>query len=306
MRNLLALALCLMWVSTASAFQPRTGTWFNPAEGGRAFNVEIQDGVMILIVYTYQASGPPQWYLTSGAMTNSGHSFTGTLDKYQGGQCIACAVPVNPIQVGNDGVISINFISETTANVTLPGGRVIPIQPFNFGIGNPPVGLLGEWIFVYDIVAGGATFAERYDFTAVGNATSTGNGAVLDFNRFATCELQIAGTFAGQVICIDFTDSTATTAANLYQFVFGLDQTYSGFWVSPSTFNMYSMQGFKVISRSGFSRSSAPPGYEAAAMGRMAPKDGSAQPQCGAMTPLADPEMTRLVEEMRQGLCAGR
>ena len=46
MKRLIVAILCLMWVSTASAFQPRTGHWWNPAESGRGFNIDIQDNVL--------------------------------------------------------------------------------------------------------------------------------------------------------------------------------------------------------------------------------------------------------------------
>jgi hypothetical protein len=305
MKRLIAVILCLLWVSTAFAFQPRSGTWANLQESGRAFNIDIQDGLMIMIVYAYQAGGAPQWYLASGAMTNGGHSFTGTLDKYQGGQCITCSFAGPPTLIGNDGVISVNFSNETNALVTLPGGRTTAIQPFNFGIGDPPLGLLGEWIFVYDIVAGGTT-AARYDFTAVASSTSNGNGLVVDATRFAFCELQISGALAGNVVCVDWTDSALTTVANLYQFRFSLDQTYAGFWVSPADFTMYSMQGFKVISRSGISRSSTSPIDGPATTREGTPtRVAAAQSQCGAMQPMADTAAARVVTEMRQVLCAG-
>ena len=153
MKRLIVAILCLMWVSTASAFQPRSGTWANLAESGRAFNIDIQDGVLVLIVYAYDGAGNAQWYLASGAMTNSQHNFTGTLDKYRNGQCVSCNYAGSPTLVGNDGTVVIAFDSETSAMITLPGGHTAAIQPYNFGIGEPPQGLLGEWVFVWDNVS---------------------------------------------------------------------------------------------------------------------------------------------------------
>ena len=59
---------------------------------------------------------------------------------------------------GNDGTISISFSSETAATLTLPGGRTTTIVPYNFGYGDPPTGLLGQWVFFYDILSTFATF----------------------------------------------------------------------------------------------------------------------------------------------------
>ena len=49
-------------------------------------------------------------------------------------------------------MVSVAFASETLATVTLPGAHVTTIRPFNFRFGEPPLGLLGEWVFVYDVI----------------------------------------------------------------------------------------------------------------------------------------------------------
>jgi hypothetical protein len=185
-------------------------------------------------------------------MTNGQHNFTGTLDKYTGGQCISCAYSGRPTLAGNDGTVSIAFASETSATLTLPGGRTTQIQPFNFGIGTPPTGLLGEWIFVYD--AGTTLVANRYDLTTVLPPSSGGNGIAFDSGRLAGCELQTTGGAAGLVVC------AVVNAAGVlqfgYVFVFGLDQTYSGVWETADGGTVRAMKGFKIASRSGFANSS--------------------------------------------------
>jgi len=67
-----------------------------------------------------------------GPLSPDGKNFIGTLDKYQGGQCIACAYSGRPTLVGNDGPVAITFNSPTSATMTLPGGRVTQIQPQPF------------------------------------------------------------------------------------------------------------------------------------------------------------------------------
>lgn len=142
--RLLAATFLFAVACSGYAFQPRSGVWANLNESGSGYTIEIQEGVLVITIYSYQPGGDPQWYLASGAMTNGQHNFTGTLDKYVGGQCISCAYTGRPALVGNDGTISIFFSSETSATLTLPGGRTTQIQPFNFAIGDPPTGLLGE------------------------------------------------------------------------------------------------------------------------------------------------------------------
>ena len=116
----------------ASAFAPTVGLWWNPAEPGTGYSIDIKHGVLVATVFSYKANGDAEWYLASGPLSADGKSFVGTLDKYQGGQCIFCAFNRSPTKIGNDGIVSIQFSSPTSASLTLPGGRVVPIQPQAF------------------------------------------------------------------------------------------------------------------------------------------------------------------------------
>jgi len=113
-----------------TAFVPVDGVWANAAESGRGFAIGYKHGVLIVAIYAYLANGQAQWYLASGPVVNN--VFTGTLDKYTGGQCISCAYNGPPTVAGNDGAITITFTSNTSATVNLPGGRVTQIVPFQF------------------------------------------------------------------------------------------------------------------------------------------------------------------------------
>jgi hypothetical protein len=112
------------------AFTPMTGLWWNPSESGTGYNVQVQQGVLVVTMYSYTQGGDPVWYLAVGRMANSGGNVaaTGTLDKYRGGQCASCMYQM-PSMVGNDGTMTITFTSPTTATVQLPGGRMTQIQP---------------------------------------------------------------------------------------------------------------------------------------------------------------------------------
>jgi hypothetical protein len=249
MKAFLAAFLLVAIAGTAAAFQPRTGHWWNPDESGSGYNIDIQDGVLVITFYSYQVDGAAQWYLSSGAMTNDQQNFTGTLDKYVGGECISCPYAGRPTLVGNDGTVSIAFASETSATLTLPGGRITQIQPFNFATGDPPTGLLGEWVFIYDV--GTTTVANRYDLsTVLPPSSANGSGVATDLGRLAGCELQISGAAAGIVVCA-VVNATGTVQFG-YSFRFGLDQTYGGLWLSADGMTSYAMKGFKVISKSGF------------------------------------------------------
>ena len=245
----LALLLLAIVATSSAAFEPRTGHWFNPNEPGSGMNIDLQDGTFVVTIYSYAADGSAQWYIASGKGTNDNHNFTGSLDKFRAGQCISCTTWLFPTVNGSDGAISIAFASEVAATVSLPGGRTTQIQPFNFGFGDPPNGLLGEWVFVYDIIS---TFADRFDFTTITPATASGNGIATDLIRIAGCELQVSGELAGMVVCADV-DSLGNLQ-NAYIFKFGLDETFSGYWVSPFSDTLYAMKGFKVKSPAGSTR----------------------------------------------------
>jgi len=68
---------------------PGGGVWWRPNESGSGYGIDFKDGVLLLQTYSYLAGGPAQWYLAAGAVTNN--TFTATLDRYTGGQCISCA-----------------------------------------------------------------------------------------------------------------------------------------------------------------------------------------------------------------------
>jgi hypothetical protein len=112
------------------AFTPVTGLWWNPNESGTGYNIQVQHGTMLVTMYSYVAGGDPLWYLALGSLANSGGGVaaTGALDKFRGGQCASCTYQM-PIQIGNDGNITITFTSPTAATVQLPGGRTTAIQP---------------------------------------------------------------------------------------------------------------------------------------------------------------------------------
>lgn len=280
------IAILLAVSFSVSAFQPRTGHWNNlPGESGRGFNIDIQDGVMVLTVYAYDAAGNAQWYIASGNMTNGQRNFTGTLEKFVNGQCLTCNYTA-AVAGGSDGTVSVTFTTETSATVTLPGGHVTTIHPFNFKLGDPPRGMLGEWVFVYDI--GPITFAERFNYTTMldgAPANTTGQFAT-DLPRRGGCEYLISGTLAGTTLCVQINASGALI--NSYFFKYGLDETFDGVWQSPSTGTLYPMKGFRLKGQRGFSKSVA---RSATAVGQKAAlEDG--------MGPKASLEMLEAVSEL--------
>jgi len=113
-----------------AAVDPQSGLWWNPDESGSGYAVDYRHGVLVVTIYSYLANEDPIWYLASGPVTGS--AFAATLDRYRGGQCISCGYRGRPTLIGNDGNITLQFQSATSATMTLPGGRSISIEPQPF------------------------------------------------------------------------------------------------------------------------------------------------------------------------------
>jgi hypothetical protein len=111
---------------------PQSGLWWDPAQIGNAYSITVKNGTAVVVVNAFQPDGSPVWYLSAGPLSANGQTYTGTLDRYVGGPCIPCVDPRFPTGIGNDGSITINFQSSTSATVFLPGGRVAHIVPASF------------------------------------------------------------------------------------------------------------------------------------------------------------------------------
>ena len=119
-----------LYGSGTPAFQPETGWWWNAAESGRGFTIEIQGNTLFMAGYMYDASGNPVWYSTSGTMA-SATVYMGNWQQFANGQTLTGAYrpPSNP---GNVGTVTLQFINATNATLTLPDARVIPLTRYRF------------------------------------------------------------------------------------------------------------------------------------------------------------------------------
>ena len=157
---------------SAVAFAPSTaafesGLWWNDAESGRGFFVEVQGSQAVLGSYMYDASGQPVWYLSTGFITNTGggaapatQTFGGALNRYGGGQTLTGPYQA-PFLAGSAGNITFTATSATTANLALPNGTVVPLRRFQpadpVGPGELKSATLLNTIPVTDIVQASGT-----------------------------------------------------------------------------------------------------------------------------------------------------
>lgn len=120
--------------SSTATFE--TGLWWNEAESGRGFFVEVQGSQAVMGSYMYDASGQPVWYLSTGVVTNTGGAgapatptFGGALNRYGGGQTLTGPYRA-PVPAGSDGNIAFTATSATTARLSLPNGTVVALRRF--------------------------------------------------------------------------------------------------------------------------------------------------------------------------------
>jgi hypothetical protein len=108
------------------ANRPENGWWWNPGESGRGFFIEWQNGTVDIAGYMYDDAGNPLWYIAVYP-TPDPRAFSGNWWQFANGQTLTG--PLKPATRINDNVgpATIQFTSPTTATMTLPGGRQIPL-----------------------------------------------------------------------------------------------------------------------------------------------------------------------------------
>src|SRR5699024_7540589 len=142
--KILSLAALLL-TRSAFAVTPENGWWWNPAESGRGFNIETQRDTLFVATYVYDQKGNPIWYTGSGELDENSTLIT-QLFLSEGGACIGCPYQV-PTTTEAGIPITLQFTSRGEGTV-LWQGETIPIQRFNFKVGEGPEKLLGKWVFI--------------------------------------------------------------------------------------------------------------------------------------------------------------
>jgi hypothetical protein len=100
----------------APAFHPKTGWWWNPAESGSGYSVEVQGDQAFVVAFMYDESGNPIWYFTAGPMSSPTH-FEGDWLEFYGGQTLSGLYrpPATPRNLGR---VTIDFAAFDDATIT--------------------------------------------------------------------------------------------------------------------------------------------------------------------------------------------
>jgi hypothetical protein len=108
-----------------------SGWWWNSAESGRGFSIEVQGRQLFMVGFMYDDAGNPVWYATQGQLTGNS-AYAGNWVQYGGGQTLTGTYRPPTVVNGNVGSVRLDWTSTTTATLTLPDGRMVPLVRFLF------------------------------------------------------------------------------------------------------------------------------------------------------------------------------
>jgi serine protease len=107
-----------------------SGWWWNAAESGRGFSIEVQGNTLFVAGFIYDAAGNPIWVLSAGPM-QSATRYTGRINSVTGGQALNAPYKA-PASVTDIGSLTIDFAGTDRATMTLPSGKQVPLTRFRF------------------------------------------------------------------------------------------------------------------------------------------------------------------------------
>lgn len=178
MRRILFAVLCLfatLDVFAASRFLggPTPGIWWNAAESGRGYQIDLQGDIMVVTTYGFGQSGAPIWYISAGLYNKEAGTFQATFDNTENGQCFGCTYRAPTPRPNAGGSMRIVFDSYVTGTLYFNGGSTriqrqlyaYP-QPLDFLFGefvlstNTNGIVLADWpVFGGTYTSGGVTYA---------------------------------------------------------------------------------------------------------------------------------------------------
>jgi uncharacterized protein (DUF1800 family) len=126
---------------TPATGSPVTGWYWNPAESGRGYAFEIQNGTLLFAGFMYDASGNPIWYMSEGPMSNTS-LYQGEWSQYANGQTLLGSYKPPVVIDSQVGALTVQFTDDADATLTLPQSTQIGITHFLFSqtASTPPVG----------------------------------------------------------------------------------------------------------------------------------------------------------------------
>jgi hypothetical protein len=139
-------AVAAMWLGLQASVAfaaPQVGWWWNPAENGRGFFIEMKGNQLFMAGYFYADDGRGMWAVSGGPITDTSH-YSGRLLTVSGGQTLTGTYHA-PTSSTDLGPITLTFTDDTHGTMTWPGGSVqIERQVFG-GTAQPSFQPSGWW-----------------------------------------------------------------------------------------------------------------------------------------------------------------
>jgi uncharacterized protein (DUF1800 family) len=179
---------------------PLTGWYWNPAEGGRGYAFEVQNGTLLFAGFMYDASGNPIWYMSQGPMTSLS-LYQGQWQQYANGQTLTGAYKSPAVINSQVGALTLQFSDASDATMTLPQSTQIGITHFLFsqynitpqaGAEPPQITAAPTQLSFGAQAIGSGSAAKTLSLTNTGGATATlifslGGDNPGDFGWFGSC-----------------------------------------------------------------------------------------------------------------------
>lgn len=146
-RKMLAVFLLLLCSFSAQAqllAPPLSGFFWNPAEPGKGWALDVQDDLVFVAHYTFQPGSPASvFYTTVGRWDYVNRRFTGDLLEFTGGPCLTCGPRQSTPR--SLGTATFQFVNRDQGSITFQG-RTTPIIRFLYGYAPESRSLLqGVW-----------------------------------------------------------------------------------------------------------------------------------------------------------------
>ena len=146
-RRFLSIATLLVVSASAHAqllAPPLSGFFWNPAEPGKGWALDVQDDLVFVAHYTFQPGSPASvFYTTVGRWDYVNRRFSGDLFEFTGGPCLTCGPSQSTPR--NLGTATFQFLNRDQGSVTFQG-RTTPIVRFLYGYAPESRSiLLGVW-----------------------------------------------------------------------------------------------------------------------------------------------------------------
>jgi hypothetical protein len=117
-------------LAPAAGTVPQNGWWYNPAESGRGYFIEVQGSRVFIATYMYRADGSAVWYIAGPtAMTTSNSISSTSLSEVANGPTFSAPTVSNGVATPV-GTISMTFSDSKNGMVSLNGGTPFAITRF--------------------------------------------------------------------------------------------------------------------------------------------------------------------------------